>query len=1181
MKRKLIIHSSFIRKRLRVILLKMKLLSVLLFTGSMAFAASSYSQMTKIDLQLRNASMTEILNSIEKKSEFIFIYNKKIVDLKEKKTISVRNESIEAVLEQLFRDTGVMFRVDDRQVFLYKDDEIQLLPIEAVAEIEQPKRIGISGKVTDAKGDPIPGASVIVKGTTIGTVTGGDGVFVLEVPEESKTLSVSFVGYKTVEIPIGTKSVFSVVLEELTVGLEEVVAVGYGTMRKKDLTGSVSSVNGQTLKDIPVTSVAQAIAGRLAGVQVTKTEGSPDAEIQIRVRGGGSVTQDNSPLFLVDGFPVENINDIAPTDIQSIDVLKDASSTAIYGARGANGVVLITTKGGTEKKGTISYNTYYGIKNVSKILDVMDPYEFVLWTYESFPEKVTPQSKFGDFRDFDLYKEMKGTNWQDEVFGRMGSSMYHNLAFTGGTKTSKYNISLTQNNEKEVMIGSGYNRTNLTINYTQKVNEWLTIDLKPRLSDTNYKGAGTTGGQYRLSNIVQYRPVNGLVDIVDESIGDIDAYDPQSEYAYKPVDMLNDDYRRSNALVFNLNGAAIIKFSKSFEYNFSYGTQYLRRKNDRFYGLNLYETYRTGRPMATVSISDIKSYRMANTLTYSKRDTFLPDSKITVMFGQELTSSQIKTNNNEASYLPKEIDPISALAMMQLAEIQQMSTSIGNPVRISSFFGRFNFDYKGRYNLSTTVRADGSSKFAPGNQWGYFPSMGVGWNISEEEFLKSAEWLKFLKLRASYGEAGNNRITDNAWQKTFSVGTGSLYMGSDQTMKTPLLQASGILSNKGLKWETTVSRNLGFDFVLFQDRLSGSVDLYKNSTKDLLIRAILPGASGYSYQWQNIGETSNKGIEITLNGTLVKQKDFNLSASFNIGMNKGMIEKLGEAKSWMESSAVVSPGSGGIAFVDDYIVEEGGQVGQMYGYENEGMYSFDDFDYNAVDGSYTLKEGIPSDKTLINAQWFGPGTLKLKDQNGDGIVEEKDKVVIGNSNPKHTGGFVLTGRFKNLDISAYFNWVYGNDIYNANKIWYTSLNLYYKYRNLLNIMNSNNRFTTIDKETGALVTDPMLLAEMNKNATLWSPNYTNQRLNDWHIENGSFLRLNTLTIGYTFPKNLTSKVGIGQLRIYATGYNLWVLTSYSGYDPEVSTALNPLTPGMDWQAYPRNRMFNFGLNVEF
>ncbi|OFX35238.1 MAG: SusC/RagA family TonB-linked outer membrane protein [Bacteroidetes bacterium GWF2_42_66] len=1052
---------------------------------------------------------------------------------------------------------------------------------------QQPRTV--TGKIIDFSGAPLPGVSVVLKGATTGTITDFDGNYTLANVPADATLVFSFVGMKSQEVEVAGKQTINVVLEDETIGIEEVVAVGYGTMRKKDLTGSVASVNSENLKNIPVTSAAQAIVGQLAGVQVTRTEGSPDAAITIRVRGGGSITQDNSPLFVVDGLPVDNINDIAPTDIESIDVLKDASSTAIYGARGANGVILVTTKSGKlGDKSTVSYNTYFGVKQITKTLDVLDPYEFALYQFEGDwlrdPRSTTMKSRFGDFRDIELYKETNGTDWQDELFGRTGTNMYHNLSFSGGTKTSKFNISLTYNDTKEIMLGSGYTTTNLTMNYFKEINNWLSIKFSPRISDSHIKGAGTSTGAWRLTNAIQYRPVNGLMDFLDmDLVEDLSEIEPYAATQYNPVDMTNDDYRRNNRLNVYLNGEAMIKFTKDLTYQFFYGVQMGEDENDNFYGLNTFNTYYTGRPATRKTETNLRGYRVSNTLTYSKRD-FFPGHNLTVLIGEELTSRQSNTIDVQATYYPLEIDPVSALSMIQLANIPLISSSIGQKVRVSSYFGRLNYNYKGKYSATMTMRADGSSKFAPGNQWGYFPSVGLGWNISEEGFLKDSSWLSFLKLRASYGEAGNNRISDNAWQKTFSVGTANLYMGADQTSKNPVLLASSTLSNEKLKWETTITQNIGLDFNLFKNRISGTVDAYMNRTKDLLIKSIIPASSGYSNQWQNIGETSNRGIELELDGAIIKRDDFILSASFNIGINKSRIEKLGEVKSWVESSGVLTSGLAQTLCLEDYIVEEGGQVGQMYGWliDGNGMYSFDDFYYNAETGVYTLKEGVPNDKSLIAPYWFGPGTLKLKDLNGDGIVDAKDKVVLGNANPKHTGGFNLTAQFKGFDCSAYFNWVYGNDIFNMNKGLFTCKYSGFDYKNILNIMNSDNRFTTISKETGEIVKDPVGLAAMNENANMWSPQYGDPRVTDFLIEDGSFLRLNTLTLGYTLPKSLTGKIGIQRLRVYVSGYNLWTWTNYSGYDPEVSTARGtPLTPGIDFQAYPRSREFNVGLNVEF
>ncbi len=1173
MKKNWIVGPQLLPKDLKLMWMTMKLIGLLVFVGTMAVSASSYSQKTKIDLRVQNVSVSEILQTIEKNTKFIFIYDAGLIEAIEPRSISVRSQPVETILDELFRDTGVGYSIDDRQVFLYQKEEIPgLVPVEVQGVTEQPQKKEISGSVKDENGNPLPGVSVVLKGTTTGTVTDAAGNYTFQVPLNAQTLAFSFVGMKSQEIQIGNKTVINVVMAEETMGIEEVVAIGYGTVKRKDLTGPVSSVSGQALKDIPVTSASQAIAGRMPGVQVTRTEGSPDAEIKIRVRGGGSLTQDNSPLFIVDGFPVNNINDIAPTDIESIDVLKDASSTAIYGARGANGVILITTKSGGEGKGKVSYNTYFGVKEITKILDVLDPYEYVLWQYERFNTTVGFQSRYGDFRDYDLYKQMEGTNWQEKCLGETGTSMYHNISASGGTKNNKYQISLTRNDEKEIMVGSGFSRTNFSIRTSHSINNWLSVELNTRLSDTYIKGAGTSAN-HRLFHMVMFRPVNGLVDFTDAD----DAIE-LSNMILDPYKQTIDDYKRNKQLNFYFNGNLIIKISKNLNYRLEYGSMYGGNTSDQFYGTNNGSTYLYGwSPMASITKTDIRSYRLANILNYSKRN-FLPGSNMNVTLGQELNSYAYKALVMSSKYFSKLITPESALINMGLGTADPNKTSEAPDNNVSSFFGRVNYDYKGKYLASATFRADGSSKFAPGNQWGYFPSAGLAWRIIEEGFLGSVKnKLSDLKLRASFGMAGNNRISDDAWKKTFYLTTGGLFADGDgeNAKATAIMNPNSILSNPELKWETTITRNLGVDIGFFKQRLSGSVELYKNTTKDLLVKATVPASSGYKSQWQNIGQTSNKGIEIVLNGTIIEKKDFRLSASFNIGINRNHIDKLGEVKSWEELNILY-----GNLTLTDFYVNEGGQIGQMYGFVTDGMYSFDDFYY--ANGTYTLKEGVANDNSIVYPARFMPGALKLKDQNGDFVIDNNDKVIVGNANPKHTGGFNLTAQMKGFDISTFFNWVYGNDIYNANKSFYTSTYSSTPNMNSLEIMNYSNRFSYLNKETGKIVMDPIELAEINEDATIWANGNMYQPLHSWAIEDGSFLRLNTVTIGYTLPQSWLKKLSINKLRVYGSAYNVWTWTNYTGFDPEVDTQRStPLTPGVDWNAYPKSRSFNIGLNVEF
>ena len=1151
--------NALILKILRI----MKLTTILLFATTMLVSASVYSQSTRLTLNFTDISYVELFQRIEKQTEFRFAFSSSKFDPNTKISVNVAESTLEKVLDEVLPE-DITYEIVDRYVVIHN--------AEMTRDITGNQQSGaISGKVTDTSGTPLPGVTVAIKGTTRGTITDAGGNFSLQNIPSDAILVFSFVGMKTQEIAVAGKSSIKVILEEESIGLGEVVAIGYGTVRKRDLTGSVSSVSNQVLKDVPVTSAADAITGRMAGVQVTRTEGSPDAEIKIRVRGGGSITQDNSPLYLVDGFPVDNLNAIAPTDIESIDVLKDASSTAIYGARGANGVIIVTTKGGFEGKGKVNYNTYYGIKNITKFYDVLSPYDYVLYQLETLGLP-SVQNSFGDIRDIDLYKEMPGTNWQEKVFGQTGTSQYHNLAVSGGSVTSKYSVSLTRNDEKEIMLGSGLARTNLTANASHKVNNWLTVDFNTRFSDTRVKGMGTSKNFNRLSSIVQYRPVEGIKSFIDQTLEE--DFDPLYElYIQNPLRQTIDDYQRRNSVTFNLNGAASFRFSKNLTYRISYGYDYYQTGEEKFYGIHTYESILKGeQPIVNISNTLASRYRLANTLTYSKRN-FMPGHNINVLVGQELNSYKRKAVSDKSQYFPKYIDPYSALNNIQLGTPDPTITSLSPDDNLNSYFGRINYDYKGKYLASATYRADGSSKFAPGNQWGYFPSASVAWRISDEVFMQwASQWLTDFKLRASYGAAGNNRISDNAWQKTFYVSTGPLFAEGNESTRTPFFKANSILSNEKLKWETTITRNLGLDFMLFKQRLNGTVEVYENTTQDLLIRATIPSSTGYSYQWQNIGQTSNKGIELTLNGTIVNKKDLVISASINIGFNRNNVDNLGGIQSWEENSVV------GADY--DYLVEVGRPLGLMFGYEDDGMYSFDDFDYNADTKVYSLKEGVSDNKAILNAQWFGPGTLKLKDQNGDLKITTEDRLVLGNANPKNTGGFNLNAQYKGFDFSAFFNWVYGNNIYNANKLRWSCFEGTRAYRNLSSDM--NNFFRTYNPETGVRITDPNELAELNKDAAIWSPNYVLPKLHSWIIEDGSFLRLNTLTIGYSLPKKLISKIGIRQLRVYATGYNLWLWTNYSGYDPEVDAVRStPLTPGVDWQSYPRSRSFNFGLNVEF
>jgi TonB-linked SusC/RagA family outer membrane protein len=499
--------------------------------------------------------------------------------------------------------------------------------------------------------------------------------------------------------------------------------------------------------------------------------------------------------------------------------------------------------------------------------------------------------------------------------------------------------------------------------------------------------------------------------------------------------------------------------------------------------------------------------------------------------------------------------------------------------KLLSFFGRVNYDFKDRYLFTATYRADGSSKFAGDNKWGFFPAAAAAWKISEESFLKDVSWIGSLKLRLSYGEAGNNNIPTGQTFQNFTSTATPWINGVNNYWS-----AQKILFNPDLKWETTVTQNAGLDFDFFKSRISGSVEVYKNLTKDLLINFPIPG-SGYDSQYRNMGETQNTGVEATLNLVLLETPKYGVNLSFNAGFNKNRINSLGVMSDFGAATNWASTAIG-----NDFLVNAGQPLGLMYGYESDGRYEVSDFDYNGT--SYTLKpyflpdgvtrnpDGVVSASTVVGT--ITPGMMKLKDSNGDGVVNANDRKIIGNANPKSTGGMILNANAYGFDLSAAFNWSIGNDVYNANKVEFTTSTPDGQYRNLSSEMADGQRWTNLDPATGQLVTDPATLTALNANTTMWSPYMSRYVFSDWAVEDGSFLRLNTLTLGYTAPNSFTSATGISKLRFYLTASNVFIITKYTGPDPEVSTRRNtPLTPGVDYSAYPRSRQLVFGLNLNF
>lgn len=1057
------------------------------------------------------------------------------------------------------------------------------------------QNIQVKGVVTegDTK-EPIPGVNISIEGTTQGVISDFDGNYTISAPSNA-TLVFSFIGFMPQKVAVQGRTTIDVKLVPDTKQLDEVVAIGYGTAKKRDLTGSVSSVGEKMLKDVPVSSAAEAITGRMAGVQVTTTEGSPDAEVKIRVRGGGSISQDNSPLFIVDGFPVSSISNIPPSDIQDITVLKDASSTSIYGARGANGVIIVNTKSGKEGKVNVTLNSYVGVRQKVKSLGVMSPYEYVMYQYE-LDQGSTFQSYYGVYDDLEIYKSINGTDWQDEVFGRTAYQQYYNLGISGGSQISTYNLSLTRSDEESIMIGSGFERNNLNFKMKSEISKNLSLDFNARLAYSIIDGAGTSsdksGANTMLRNAVKYAPTRGLREFSDAAVVDDDANSPEAtSLLFNPVESVADEYKKQLRLNTTFNAALNWKIVKPLTFRTEWGYAFQNNRTDNVWGpaTSTAKQY-AGQPVGRIYNMNGQDWRFANILTFSK-DDFIPQHDITFMLGQEMSSASSKSVTNESRFFPAGMSSSAVLAMFNLGTAVPTITKIPADENLSSFFSRLNYTLNDKYLLTATVRADGSSKFADGNRWGYFPSAAFAWRLNEEGFMENfSSWLYNLKLRASYGTAGNNRISSGLWRANYDTSSENKPYYQNETESSQLIPSS-TLSNEGLVWETTHTSNLGLDYGFIGGRLSGTVDLYYNRTVDLLIEQPVPESTGYSTQMKNVGQTSNRGIEFTLDGAIVEKKDFSLSASFNITFNKNKIDKFQNGA--VNYKTYSSGWNGSAAPTSDYIVREGEEVGQMYGYVTDGYYTFDDFTFNPSTKLWVINNGVPSNVSLTSAgNYFGPGALRFKDISGpngepDGKIDENDKKVIGSAQPIHTGGFNLSGRWKNLDFSAFLNWSYGNEVYNANKLDYTAQLASRRYQNLIDDMSLSNRFTTIDPSTGNNIyygtnANPTLLAELNEGKEMWMPLHTTTVLHSYAIEDGSFLRLNNVTVGYSLPQNLMTRIGISNARFYFTGYNLAIWTNYSGFDPEVDTRRStPLTPSVDYSAYPRSRQYVFGVNLTF
>ena len=1049
----------------------------------------------------------------------------------------------------------------------------------------------VSGVVSGSDNrKPLSGVSVAVKGTKQGTITDAQGKFSINLKNNDAVLVFSTLSYQSKEVTVGNNGSLSVTLLPDVKEMEDVVVIGYQSVRRKDLLASVSSVSAKDIRDIPINSAAEAINGRLAGVTASTAEGSPDADIRIRVRGGMSITGDNSPLYIIDGVQVENgLSAISPQDILSIDVLKDAAATAIYGARGANGVIVITTKSGKVGRLQVNYNGFAGVKLLAKKLEVMSPYEYVLYQSErsrgSSTDSLAFIKNFGSFDSLPFYKDMPVVDWQKEVMGNTGFTQTHNINAGGGTGKLTYNFGYTYNNDKAIVINSTYKRHLLNFKSDYKVNSAIKMGVNVRYTLQDVVGAGVSdakGSSYnRLRNTIKYRPfLSGVQELDDE--------DPLADPGvgngltlYNPIALANSEYRRKTGGTLNASAYLQINLAKNLSFKSTIGYNYTsfadRQYND---SISPYSILQGGRkPVVGLDTTITKTLTNSNVIQYSVKNIGNAHS-FDIVLGEE-------TYDLRSQYYSRLLRNYPTFTPIEYAfsNTEMASSFAGYPkyreTRYTSlsFFGRLNYTYQDRFLFSVNVRADGASKFAENNRWGYFPAASFAWRMKNEPFLKNSNVISDMKLRIGVGTVGNNRIDDYLFLTSYR-NDGTYYYGING--QTVLGYYPGSLVNPDLKWESTVNRNIGVDMSLLKNRLNISLDYYNNQSKDLLLFVPISSTYGYTTQYQNIGKTSNKGAELQVSAVLVSNpKGLTWNASFNLAYNQNRIEQLGRnqqqffpAASWGVSGQPT-----------DYIIRVGESVGAMYGLVNDGFYTLDDFNYSG--GIYSLKQGVVSNAGIIGV--VQPGAIKFRDLNGDGVVDlNNDRKIIGNPNPRVTGGINQQFSFKQWDISLFVNFFIKNEVYNANNIEFT--NGYTGNSNMLKSMENRWKVVTPTGKTAQWVVgntvygiDPTSMDILNANAKIWQPIRSTGAFypSSWAVEDGTFFRFNNFTIGYTVPPAKIGKLGMSRLRFYVTANNFAIITSYSGYDPEVSVRNSPLTPGLDYSAYPKSRSFIFGLNASF
>ncbi len=1178
------------RSGIKKLLIVMKLTTIFLFLSVMAMAARTFSQETRFDLNVKNASIIQVFDEIERITDFGFLFKTDQLDLNKRYTLDIKNAKIDKILNEIL----------DKNVYSYKmiDRNIVISTIGSES-FQDNKTIRVSGKVTDSSGSPMPGVSVIVRGTTIGTISDTNGSYLLTNVPENATLMFTFVGMKKQEIAVEGKTTINASLVEEAIGIEEVVAIGYGMQKKSDISGSVVSVDREDMMKKNPTNILQGLQGAAAGVMVTQQDGAPDANAAIRIRGVATINGIADPLYVVDGVQVgTNANFLSPSDIESIEILKDASATAIYGSAGANGVIMITTKHGTAGASHITFSADYGVQTLASTLDVgnVDQYAANIRQARANDGGSLANQIFATQYD----GKRKNIDWQKEMT-RASLKQQYNLSASGGTEKTQSNLSLSYLNNDGIVVNSNYNRLNARVNVVSKVADFLEIGSDLSFSHSESRGSnGALGNNGNLSSQRDWATTSPTMDYVDPVAnkvvspnvinpdgtygspeqGDVGSNDSNLGNNIYAEQMENTGITKNNQVL--LSAYANIKIYKGLtfksiaSYNFTAGNWYNFWGNKKRYFPDgtLVKLYNyDAKYYLGINNSNYNNLAIENYLTYNWKSDI---HNLTLMAGNSVSKGFGNWSNVSGNDFPG--DNIRDISLTKDPVARTGLGAYNLQTRGISYFGRIQYILKDRYILTSTMRRDGSSNFGAENRWGNFPSAALAWRISEENFLKTIPTISNLKLRLGWGQTGNSggptdlsvaALTTNKIQYFYYGQNGQSGMNTTRQLATGYAPT---LIDPKLKWETNEQSNIGLDLGLFQNSLNVTMDYFIRKSKDLLLYQSIRPSSGYTQVYTNYGDIQNKGFEFSVNYKKEINQDWNIGATLTGSTLKNKVLKMG-ADLFSENTSTTNDGSNvgavgapsGTHWNGHSICREGYAVGSFYGYKVEGIYQ-SQAEIDAVNAK-AIAAGHPGGYN--NGSSTVPGDFKYKDLNGDGFIDAKDMTILGNGFPKLNYGLTLNASYKNWDFSIYAYGVLGQQIYS------------YSAMVLSNMFPSDNGFT------------PNILNEVSKNA--WTPNNHstttprlsfldlnyNMRGSDYWVKNGNFLKINNVQVGYNFDKALLSPIRIASARINFAVQNLLCISPYNKYgDPEAGQG-SVLYTGLDTGRYPMPRIFSVGLNLQF